>query len=225
MNNCFFLAKKEISIDNVCMAKYHLLKHFHTVNKHRWLVFIHCCRCGIPFRGLVHDLSKYSPSEFLVSARNYSGTRSPIANERREENGYSKAFIHHTRKNRHHYEYWVDVTLGDIVLSPMPYPFALESCCDMIAASKVYNGKKYTKAMPLSFFNMAKKRSMMHSATKEFIETILKEYRDFGFKKLKKKFTKKLYQDIIKKYPKTEVIEVYSKEKQLIQKPFNFKQH
>ena len=94
--------------------KYHILKHLHTINKHRFHVFINCCRCGIPFRGLVHDLSKYSPTEFFISAKNYSGIRSPIANERKEEFGYSSAFIHHTRKNKHHYEYWVDVTTGDI---------------------------------------------------------------------------------------------------------------
>ena len=34
--------------------------HFHTVNKHRWYVFLYSVRAGIPFRGLVHDLSKYS---------------------------------------------------------------------------------------------------------------------------------------------------------------------
>ncbi len=35
-------------------------KHFNLINRHRWAVFKLCCKAGIPFRGLVHDLSKYS---------------------------------------------------------------------------------------------------------------------------------------------------------------------
>lgn len=203
------------------MAKYHIFKHFHTVNKHRWLVFINCCKVGIPFRGLVHDLSKYSFSEFFISARNYSGVRSPIANERKDEGGYSKAFIHHTRRNKHHFEYWVDVTLGDIILSPMPYKYALESCCDMISASKVYNGKKYTRNMPLEFFEKTKKRAMMHIATQEFIFKILSEYKENGFKNLKRKKTKQIYLECVKNHSKTTVIKVYSKENKIVQETFD----
>lgn len=191
--------------------KYHLLKHFHTVNKHRFFVFINSIRCGIPYRGLVHDLSKYSPTEFLISARNYSGIRSPIANERKEEFGYSKAFIHHTRKNKHHFEYWVDVTTGDIILCPMPYKYALESCCDMISASKVYNGKNFTTDKPLQFFLKAKEKSMMHSATKEFIASVLTRYKETGFKNIKRKDTKKLYEESLKDKEPTEKIIVFGK--------------
>ncbi len=191
--------------------KYHLLKHFHTVNKHRFFVFINSIRCGIPYRGLVHDLSKYSPTEFLISARNYSGIRSPIAYERKEEFGYSKAFIHHTRKNKHHFEYWVDVTTGDIILCPMPYKYALESCCDMISASKVYNGKNFTKDKPLQFFLKAKEKSMMHSATKEFITSVLTRYKETGFKNIKRKDTKKLYEESLKDKEPTEKIIVFGK--------------
>lgn len=197
--------------------RYHILKHFHTVNKHRFIVFLNAIRCGIPYRGLVHDLSKYSPTEFLISARNYSGIKSPIANERKEEFGYSKAFIHHTRKNKHHFEYWVDVTTGDIILSPMPYKYALECCCDMISASRVYNGKNFTKDKPLEFFLKAKEKAMMHSATKEFITAILTRYKEAGFKNIKRRDTKKLYAESLKNKNPTEKILVFSKENKLEQ--------
>lgn len=190
------------------MPKYHIFKHFHTVNKHRFIVFLNSIKCGIPWRGLVHDLSKYSPQEFFSSAKYYQGIKSPIGAERRAENGYSKTFIHHTRHNKHHFEYWVDVTTGNIVLIPIPYKYALEMCCDMISASKVYNGKKYNEGMPLEYFESTKDKSMMHSASKEFIETVLSRYKKDGFKSIKKKFTKQLYLDIISKYPKTETIKV-----------------
>lgn len=193
------------------MAKYHIFKHLHTINKHRFYVFLSCFRCGIPFRGLVHDLSKYSPAEFFPSARHYNGKKSPIGEERKEEGGYSSVFIHHTRKNRHHYEYWVDVTTGDIVLCPIPYVFALEMCCDMISASKVYNGKDFTRDKPLAFFEKTKDRSMMHSQSKQFVEMVLTRYRDTGFKNIRKKDTKKLYQELYESNHAIEKILVFSK--------------
>lgn len=202
------------------MAKYHFLKHLHTVDRHRFLVWIYCTRCGLFWRGLVHDLSKYSPSEFIVSARNYSGTKSPIANERKEEFGYSKAFIHHTRKNRHHFEYWVDVTTGDILLAPMPFVYALESCCDMIAASKVYNGKKFDRSLPLAFFRLSSPRSFMHPATKEFVFSVLERYEKNEFKGMKKKELKILYSAILQKFPPTVVIPVYSRDHPGEKNPF-----
>ena len=53
-------------------------KHFNLINRHRWTVFKLCCKAGIPFRGIVHDLSKYSFTEFWESAKFYNGHLSPI---------------------------------------------------------------------------------------------------------------------------------------------------
>ena len=66
-----------------------LILHFNLVNKHRFKVFKLCVKAGIPFRGLVHDLSKYSPVEFFESAKYYNGKFSPISTCKKE-NGYSK---------------------------------------------------------------------------------------------------------------------------------------
>ena len=45
-------------------------RHLNTVNKHRFLVFKYSIKAGIPFRGLVHDLSKYSITEFFEEELN-----------------------------------------------------------------------------------------------------------------------------------------------------------
>ena len=42
--------------------------HLKTINHHKWLVMKSCFRLGMYKQGLLHDLSKYSPTEFwLVS--------------------------------------------------------------------------------------------------------------------------------------------------------------
>ena len=57
-------------------------QHFKTITKHRHKVIVHCAKCGILWQGLRHDLSKYSPTEFIPGAKYYLGTRSPNEAER-----------------------------------------------------------------------------------------------------------------------------------------------
>ena len=82
------------------------LQHLKTINHHKWLVCQGCFKVGLYKQGLLHDLSKYSPTEFLVGCKFYQGTRSPN-NAEREVKGYSAAWLHHKGRNRHHYEYWL----------------------------------------------------------------------------------------------------------------------
>ena len=43
--------------------------HLHTINKHKRMVMKHCFKLGLYKRGLLHDLSKYSPAEFFVGVK------------------------------------------------------------------------------------------------------------------------------------------------------------
>jgi len=58
------------------------LGHLKTVVRHRRKVIVHCFKAGIPFRGLLHDLSKYTPTEFIPGVKFFKGTRSPNEGER-----------------------------------------------------------------------------------------------------------------------------------------------
>ena len=60
----------------------HIWKHFSTITRHRHKVIVHCFMAGIFWQGLRHDLSKYSPAEFIPGARNYLGDKSPNEKER-----------------------------------------------------------------------------------------------------------------------------------------------
>jgi hypothetical protein len=128
--------------------------HLATVSLHKWLVFELCLRCGIPLQGIVHDLSKFSPDEFLVGIHYYQGTRSPNAAERHEK-GFSRAWIHHKGRNKHHYEYWTDMREGGdgtLYGNLIPTRYVVEMFCDRIAASKVYSKDAYCDSSPLEYF-------------------------------------------------------------------------
>ena len=88
-----------------------VLGHLKTITKHHNLVMGYCFRAGLYQQGLLHDLSKLSPEEFLVGAKYYQGTRSPN-NAEREATGVSRAWLHHKGRNKHHYEYWIDYDMN-----------------------------------------------------------------------------------------------------------------
>ena len=98
-------------------------KHLHTINKHRRLVRKYCFKLGLVWQGLTHDLSKYSFVEFFRGVKYFQGNMSPQVKEREVE-GYSKAWLHHKARNKHHHEYWNDFSEKEklsIDLSGMKY--------------------------------------------------------------------------------------------------------
>ena len=95
--------------------------HLKTITGHRNKVMVHCFKCGIPFQGLTHDLSKYTPVEFFTGCKYYIGTRSPNEGERAEK-GYSLSWMHHKGRNKHHFEYWTDVSQATKRYEPVKMP-------------------------------------------------------------------------------------------------------
>ena len=52
--------------------------HFKTITYHKYLVAQGCFRIGLYKQGILHDLSKYSPAEFMVGMKYYQGNRSHL---------------------------------------------------------------------------------------------------------------------------------------------------
>ena len=155
-------------------------QHFKTITHHRFLVMINCFRIGLIRQGLTHDLSKYSPTEFWAGAKYYQGTRSPNAAEQ-ERSSYSTAWIHHKGRNRHHYEYWTDLSPVTRQYEPveMPRRYFAEMIMDRIAASKVYKGRTTPTARPWVLHGI-RRGSLMHPTTRHQLEVILTMLRDQG---------------------------------------------
>ena len=132
-------------------------------------MFKECRACGITWQGIIHDLSKYGPTEFISSAKHFQGNRSPIEAEK-EELGYSLAWNHHKGHNPHHWEYWTDFDEnGNIIAQRIPYKYVIEMICDWIAAGKVYNKGKWSKEDPYNYFCKVRKGRHFHEDTEELI--------------------------------------------------------
>lgn len=177
------------------------IKHFILITKHRHQVIRNCFHLGIFFRSLKHDLSKYSFYEFFRSKKYYKGTSSPVFEERKYHDGYSEIAIHHTRKNKHHFEYYMDYYRGYILVKPMPYKVMLEYVADMLSASKTYDKKNFSGKTVYEYFVKREKNYIMHPGCIEFIKECFLSYDKYGWKYLKKKYTKEMYYSYINKYP------------------------
>ena len=151
--------------------------HLHTINTHKLEVMKNCFRVGLYKQGLLHDLSKYSFSEFIPGVKYYQdGNRSPN-NAQREAEGCSTAWLHHKGRNKHHYEYWIDYPAkggdGSLIGMEMPVNYVIEMFCDRVAARKKYNKDKYTDADSLNYFKRGMDHYIINPNTKKLLYSLL----------------------------------------------------
>jgi hypothetical protein len=93
------------------------LKYLSYVIRHKWYVFVECCKLGIPLRGLLHDLSKLHPGEWFPYVEafygkfGYSWNGVGCINEKSLHDhamlSFDKAWLHHQHNNPHHWQYWL----------------------------------------------------------------------------------------------------------------------
>ena len=144
----------------------------------------YCFKLGLYRQGMMHDLSKYSPSEFIPGVKYYQdGHRSPN-NAQREDEGVSKAWLHHKGRNKHHFEYWIDYDVegNSTILAgmKMPVKYVAEMFCDRVAASRIYNKDKYKDSDPLDYYIKGLGHYIMHPETDELLHNLLKMLADKG---------------------------------------------
>ena len=172
--------------------------HFKTITKHKLMVMHYCFRIGLYKQGLLHDLSKYTPSEFLVGCKYYQGNRSPN-NAEREATGVSTAWLHHKGRNKHHHEYWFDYA-APLKAPVIPFKYCEEMICDMIAASKTYQHKKYTDMSAYYYWNKTRDNAMINRKIQGFITETLELLGVQGEKVvINKKYLKKIYDKHVNK--------------------------
>ncbi len=174
-----------------------LLKHIRTVFVHKKNVARYCFKFGIWWRGIVHDIHKFSWTELYESVKYYTGTSSPIPIAKKE-NGVSMAWMHHKNHplGKHHYEYWqcgFDTGRRSLI---MPFVYNLETLCDYLGACKTYgklNNDQDVYEAELKFWKEIGRDSSaaMHEVNKMFIDACLEKLVKDG--KLSKKTAEEYY--------------------------------
>lgn len=155
-------------------------KHFRTITRHKHLVLVGCFKIGLYKQGLLHDLSKYSPTEFLVGCKYFQGNMSPN-NAERKDKGYSLAWLHHKGRNKHHLEYWIDYNVSEdsgkehsaMAGMKMPVRYVAEMFIDRVSASKNYQKEKYTDESALIYFMKGRDHYLIHEDTEALLKYLL----------------------------------------------------
>lgn len=157
------------------------LKYLSYVLRHKWYVLLACCQRGLWWRGLVHDLSKFRPSEFFPYANHFHGPKD--IQEGRDKTGYYKptdtgdpAFDHawflHQKRNQHHWQYWViPEDGGGVKLLPMPEVVVTEMVCDWIGAGRAQNNP----TSPKDWFAANRNKMQLHPTTEARIDELLNQ--------------------------------------------------
>ena len=170
------MCKKKI----VRITRKKALGHLKTITEHKILVMTHCFRIGLYRQGLMHDMSKYMPSELLMGFRYYDDGKSSPNNGERLDKGYSAAWLHHKGRNRHHFEYWLDYSLKTgkdlhpLQAVQMPRRYVAEMLMDRICASKNYNKDSYTDHDPLAYYEHGRGQYLLHPQTAKELHGMLR---------------------------------------------------
>lgn len=121
------------------------LKYAWLTIKHKWFVAMAGISLRVPiWRLVIHDLSKFGPSELFAYGRQFFGDKG-------DPEGFEKAWLHHQNVNLHHWEYWVSrsghnrgAVSGNDYHEPSPIPmpetYIREMIADWMGASKAYTG-------------------------------------------------------------------------------------
>ena len=154
-------------------------KYLKYVLKHKWYVFIECCKFGIPLRGILHDLSKFLPSEFIPYARYFYGNY-PAWNKVEYEpcypykytkegvnDAFDYAWLLHQKRNPHHWQYWILKCDNDgTKILGMPLKVRKEMLADWIGAGIAITGKREVK----EWYAKNRDNIILHPSTRVWID-------------------------------------------------------
>lgn len=102
-------------------------QYFIYLLRHKWFVFLEAYKLGIPWLGIIHDMSKLLPDELIPYANHFYGPGSHHKDGNhaskgirtgRDATGYYKptdtgdpafdfAWLLHQKRNRHHWQWWI----------------------------------------------------------------------------------------------------------------------
>jgi hypothetical protein len=153
------------------------LKHIKYLFRHKFFVSKECFKCGLIWRGLKHDLSKFLPLELIAYANFFS------KNNPRDSTGYYKptdtgdkdfdfAWFLHQKRNDHHWQWWIlPEDGGGVRALEMSRDAKLEMLCDWCGASKAQNrgGWKGVKI----WYEKNKNKIVLHNETRKYVERFL----------------------------------------------------
>jgi hypothetical protein len=126
---------------------------------------VYCLSYGIPWAGIVHDLSKFHPREWFAYVNFFYGGKRP--DELLAQFYFDRAWNHHQKRNPHHWQYWLLYRDdGSIECLPMPDRYRREMLADWRGAGMAITGKDDTR----NWYFKNHTKMQLHPSTRAWIE-------------------------------------------------------
>jgi len=149
--------------------------YFKYLARHKWFVFVATRQTGCSlWRGIIHDLSKFSPMEWKAYANTfYANDGSKIY---KPSNDFNLAWLNHQHKNLHHWQYWI-LRMDDGSTKPMRMPdkYVREMVADWMGAGRAITGEWEA----FEWFNTNKSKISLHHQTSIDVDVILESIKDY----------------------------------------------
>lgn len=165
------------------MEKY--IKYLQYVLRHKWYVMQECFKEGLFLRGIMHDMSKLRPSEFIPYANYFYGKKDSDIGKGRNSTGYYKptdtgdkafdfAWLLHQKRNKHHWQWWCLAQDEDgLKILDMELTSILEMICDWVGAGKAqghFSPKSDRYFETRKWYDMNKNKLQLSPETRKIIE-------------------------------------------------------
>jgi len=163
-------------------------KYLSYVIRHKWFVFRAGLMTGAPlWRLIIHDWSKFLPSEWFPYVHYFHQTKDEKWNEWADANTrygcaeaaphghfaserFSVAWLHHQNRQPHHWQYWCLIQDdGQVAALPMPEKFVREMVADWAGAGRAITGKWEV----MQWYKENKHIMKMHPDTRALTEKVL----------------------------------------------------
>ena len=135
--------------------------------RHKWYVFKGCVKYGLVWQGIVHDLSKLMPTEFIQYAKYFaSGKKTYIEYK----------WLDHMHRNRHHWQYWIVIdNEGNDYTLRMPDRYVKEMLCDWMAVAKEEQPKGKDIQHVVDWYKARRNVIRLHELSRRCLEVTLEK--------------------------------------------------
>jgi len=149
------------------------IKYILTVFKHKWWVFQKACALGIPWRGALHDFSKFLPSEYMPRVKTFKKYKDlPLDLKKEnwspdnEDEEMQLCWLRHYHRNPHHWQWWVTfIDNGKMKVFPMTDIYRREMLADWFAVSK-----RPDRLDIVPWYLQNRDKIILHPETREWVE-------------------------------------------------------
>jgi len=163
------------------------LRYLSYVLRHKWFVLLAGLKVSAPlWRLIIHDWSKFLPSEWNPYVQNFYGDDSHEALDVISEfslaelapygfytkDRFTVAWNHHQKRNAHHWQYWLHTQdSGEQFPLPIPEQIAREMVADWMGAGRAITGRWEVS----EWYESNKEKIQLRYSTRRFVESLLSE--------------------------------------------------